>query len=404
MSTVSIIIPTYNRGQYLTEAITSALAQTLENLEVVVVDDGSTDNTAEVVCRIGDSRVRYIYQQNRGATAAFNRGIRESNGDYISILGSDDSYLPDALVPLVAELDRQPELGSVSGGYRYVDERGAFIREARPWESFRDLSTRSWLFWCPTILQSSIIRKSWFDVVGGFDEEVRIVQDWDFGLRISYAGCKMAWVKTPVFDYRLHQGQITRDASQIRKDYRRVLNKFFAASDLPNDLRALQSAANAHAYLKGAARAYEAGQWEDGMADLDKAVKLDPSLLDDRARSIVDHFVAQIDTSEAAVPLQCLYQMFEHLPASADIVRRNRNTAMARLAMRRVFRAYAAQDVAETRRYLVQALTKDATWLLNRGVRAIILYTAIDSLLRSLRLSRTSGLTDNTISVACAKS
>lgn len=94
---VSVIIPTYNYGRFLGEAIQSVLDQTFTDFELIVVDDGSTDNTKEVVSSFKDSRIKYIFQENCGVSAAQNTGIRASTGEYIAILGSDDKWFPENL-------------------------------------------------------------------------------------------------------------------------------------------------------------------------------------------------------------------------------------------------------------------------------------------------------------------
>src|SRR5437867_1662330 len=105
MSKVSIVIAVYNRVRYLPMAIRSVLEQPLRDLELIVVDDGSTEDVREVISSFPDERIVYIYQENQGATAAFNRGLEAAGGEYVSILGSDDWYLPHGLQPLFEKLE-----------------------------------------------------------------------------------------------------------------------------------------------------------------------------------------------------------------------------------------------------------------------------------------------------------
>jgi len=121
---VSVIIPAYNQGLYLKEAIQSVLDQTYPNFDLVIVDDGSTDDTAEVVHRFRDQRIRYIYQENRGLSAARNTGIQHSDGELLTFLDSDDLFFPDKLEVLVAELEQHPEVGFVAGQAVLIDEYG----------------------------------------------------------------------------------------------------------------------------------------------------------------------------------------------------------------------------------------------------------------------------------------
>jgi glycosyltransferase involved in cell wall biosynthesis len=118
---VSVVIAAYNGAQYLPEAIDSALAQTYPKVEVIVVDDGSTDSTAEVVGAYG-ARVRYLYQQNAGTAAARNTGIQSAQGELIALLDQDDRWLPEKLARQVPLFFDEPRVGLVhSGGIRRAD-------------------------------------------------------------------------------------------------------------------------------------------------------------------------------------------------------------------------------------------------------------------------------------------
>ena len=110
---VSVIIPTYNRAEYLGEAIQSVFDQTFEDFEILIVDDGSTDDTQQLVLSFHDPRLRSFYQNNCGISAARNAAIRSADGEYIAFLDSDDVWLPELLESQVAVLDRRPEIGLV---------------------------------------------------------------------------------------------------------------------------------------------------------------------------------------------------------------------------------------------------------------------------------------------------
>ena len=109
MAKVSVIIPTYNRAEYVTHAIDSVLAQTYTDYEIIVVDDGSADNTKDVLLPYMD-RIRYIYQENAGLSAARNTGIKAAKGDWIAFLDSDDEWLPGKLAVQMRAVERHPQL------------------------------------------------------------------------------------------------------------------------------------------------------------------------------------------------------------------------------------------------------------------------------------------------------
>ena len=126
MPRVSVIIPTYNRAGYLCESIESVLTQTYTDYEIIVVDDGSTDDTEEVLqLWIADGTIHYVWQENRGESAARNHGIELAIGEYIAFLDSDDLFMPTKLEEQVAYLDNHPEVGMAHSCYSKFGEAGA---------------------------------------------------------------------------------------------------------------------------------------------------------------------------------------------------------------------------------------------------------------------------------------
>lgn len=173
---ISVIIPTYNRGKIIEKSIASVLAQTYRDLELIVVDDGSTDNTEDLVKAIADDRVRYIRQKNQGACAARNLGVQEARGEFIAFQDSDDTWKPDKLFKQIRVMQENPEVGIVC--CRTICERvdnssfislekhpgGIISRETGPY----GIST-----------QTLLVRKAVFDHLQ-FDTKVTRYQDLDF--------------------------------------------------------------------------------------------------------------------------------------------------------------------------------------------------------------------------------
>ena len=127
MPRVSVIIPTYNRALLLKESIYSVLGQTYDDVEILVVDDGSSDDTAEMVQRFDDRRMRYLYQENSGRSAARNHGMKVAEGDFFCLLDDDDYYLPHKLACQVAYLDINPDVDMVASGFQTVNRHGKVI-------------------------------------------------------------------------------------------------------------------------------------------------------------------------------------------------------------------------------------------------------------------------------------
>lgn len=211
--TVSVIIPTHNRRDLICETIQSVLNQTFEDFEILVVDNGSTDDTQQIVCAMGDSRIRYIYQENTGGPAGpRNTGIRNAWGKYIAFLDSDDLWLPHKLALQVEVLDRDLDIGLVfarhqpfGDGMVEADPWPSSISEARPGKIFKSLFL-SWNFIpCLTV----VTRREVLERIGGFDEEpaLKTIEDLDLWLRIAHT-YNIQCIHEVVSKYRLHRSNL----------------------------------------------------------------------------------------------------------------------------------------------------------------------------------------------------
>ena len=129
---ISVIIPAYNHAKYLSEAIQSVLNQTYQNFEILIVDDGSTDNTRQVVQNYTDQRIKYIYQENRGLAASRNAGLRVTQGEYVAFLDADDIFLPHKLEVQLDWFEAHPSCGMVFSGFYFMNDRGEPIKPFRP--------------------------------------------------------------------------------------------------------------------------------------------------------------------------------------------------------------------------------------------------------------------------------
>lgn len=236
---VSVVIPTYNRAEAVCAAIDTALAQTYGNIEVVVVNDGSTDNTLAALRRF-EERVHVISQQNSGPASARNTGVRASQGEIIAFLDSDDLWLPSKVERQVKLLERagRSVCCCVSNTRLcYVDGRrrtsfdSARIRSWHPegiWLNPAEvLATRFFTF-----NQAVAIRREAFDKAGGFDEQLRVLEDYDLALRLSLDG-PWAFVQEPLVEWRQGQDSLSytfKDSAMTSEVWPRVLKRAFAGA------------------------------------------------------------------------------------------------------------------------------------------------------------------------------
>lgn len=222
MPKVSVIIPTYNYSHFVCEAVGSAIKQTFDDREIIVVDDGSTDNTKETLLPYM-SKIKYIYQENKGLPGARNTGIGAAEGEYIALLDSDDRWIPERLEWGVSVLDRNPEVGLVFSDYYLNDGKNSRIKVARPpkRDMFENLLLYNFIP-CPTVL----FRKKCLDEVGLFDESLARLgsEDWDLWLKIAKK-YKFFYIDRPLAIYRLHPNSMIRNAEKMLTSQLMVINK-----------------------------------------------------------------------------------------------------------------------------------------------------------------------------------
>jgi glycosyltransferase involved in cell wall biosynthesis len=250
---VTVIMPAYNRERFIREAIESILAQTFTDLELLVVDDGSTDGTGAIVGAIADPRVRQIHQPHRGISAAMNRGLAEARGEYVARLDSDDVWLPDMLATQVAVLDERPEVGVVYARAQGMEEDGRITQHV--WgiaPRFPDDSLRSLVQGDCTSNITAVARRACVARAGGFDETLPTNEDWDLWLRVA-RHCAFAFTDRVLARFRWHAGSITsRDSPFFRQTLEErtaVLDKLFRDPDLPPAIRAMRADAYRNVHL-----------------------------------------------------------------------------------------------------------------------------------------------------------
>ena len=215
---VSVVVPTYNYGRFLPEALESVLAQDYPRMEIVVVDDGSTDETRAIVAPFVDRGVIYVWQENKGRGQARNAGIAASTGPLLAFLDADDVWLPGKLSLQVDHLERTPELAMVSGAYFDCDEENRPRRLVQPPDVEGYMLERLLVKNIVGNPTKVLIRRRCLDAVGGFSE-LPVSQDWDTYLRIA-SRFPIGFVRAPVAKKRDHQRRTlsARDRIEINQE------------------------------------------------------------------------------------------------------------------------------------------------------------------------------------------
>ncbi|WP_198662149.1 glycosyltransferase [Halorussus litoreus] len=263
---MSIVVPTYERAGVLPRALDSVLAQTYPEFELLVVDDGSTDETAEVVAdyRARDDRIRYLaHDENQGLAAARNTGIEAATGEYVTFLDSDDEFHPDLLKASVRTLSDLPsEYGGTYVAYEVLGpgERERLL-DVRP-----DVRSVDALDGYQVRMGGTTLRSSVFDDVGRFDPAITFVDDYEFWLRLldEYA---LRGVDEPLYRYYKHGDQITESDADLLRGLGQLLDR--KANLVPTDDRAKFRYKRGHAFARQ-------GRMAEAAAEFDRARRLAP--------------------------------------------------------------------------------------------------------------------------------
>lgn len=244
---VSVIIPAYNNGEFIADAIKSVLAQTHGRIECIVVDDGSGDRTPDEVRRFGN-RVRYLRQENRGVSSARNLGMNVAAGDYVSFLDGDDVWLPQKVELQMTLFKRRPELGAVYTGLHLTSREGDFTGREDPAPG--DFALRNTLLLERPIMSivTAVIPRHVVKTVGGFDENLSTSADCEFGCRIAM-NYPVEAVAKPLVLYRRHESQMHSNPRLTERDMRMVFERLFEDPNLPSEIRPLKNRAYANLYV-----------------------------------------------------------------------------------------------------------------------------------------------------------
>ncbi|MBS0375273.1 MAG: glycosyltransferase [Proteobacteria bacterium] len=255
--TVSVVIPAYNAGRYVRAAVESVLAQDYPAIEVIVVDDGSTDDTAEVLRQFGD-RIRVIRQANAGVAAACNAGARAASGPWLALLDADDEWLPDKLSQQVARCGAfavsHTDSVCFGEGLERETRRSSFepphAGRVLPQLLVRNFITKS----------SVLMRTAAYRAVGGFDESLPGVEDWPLWIAL----CKdheLGYLPEPVVRYRVHRQSKSMQVRKTLRDHERIIAAAFAPGGAGAAFPALRREALLASYEIHCHYALEAGDW-----------------------------------------------------------------------------------------------------------------------------------------------
>ena len=273
---VSVIIPNYNYSRFVCEAVDSALAQTYQDKEVIVIDDGSTDNSIELLAKYGNT-IRLIEQPNAGVCAARNNGVAVSSGELVAFLDADDVWMPTKLEKQVEQFKKDPAIVLSHVGVLDIDADGNILAAHTDGMSGK-VCTDMLLFERPVILgacSGAMWPKTVFESVGGFDSRLSTAADWDLCFRTARQG-KVAFVPETLFKYRLHGTNMHGNIDVMEHDMLLCYQKAFETAP---DLDGIKDRAYGALYRVLAGSYFQAGQYGGFLLNAAKSIWRRPASL-----------------------------------------------------------------------------------------------------------------------------
>jgi len=363
-------MPAYQHGNFIGKAIESVLNQTWRDFELIVVDDGSTDNTGEVVQQFG-TLLNYIRQENKGQAAARNHGIAEARGKYICFLDDDDLWEPGYLETVVSTLESEPETAALYTGFRLIDREDKLLpqisnRVVPPERMYNALIEGGWF---PPLVVT--VRRKCLDQVGPLEETLQGHDDWELWVRIARDHI-FRGISDLLARYRVHDGGLSSNIDHMLNDRILAVSKHFGppegeASSWPEDKRLAYGAAYRSAALGRLAR----GNVEMAWGHLLRAVEIYPALLN-RLSTLYElacgsqplGYRGQADRLDIEHNAADLFRRLDALFASSDSsVRALRGVAYGNTYLALAMLSDQAGDWAAARRYLWAAVRRYPTLL-----------------------------------------
>jgi glycosyltransferase involved in cell wall biosynthesis len=273
---ISVIMPTYNRADLVGQAIDSVRQQDFEDWELIVVDDGSTDETPEILSAYGRSgKVHCVRQENAGQSVARNRGLQRAKGKWVAFLDSDNRWLPHKLSTQVNALKTMSDVDVLYGDIELIDEEGRFVSSQPERPRYSGIIWRQLLHSNCVNFNTSVVRREKIEAVGRFDERLRRGEDYDLWLRLS-ANASFQYLPGVVAQYRVAGARVSDDYSGVFKSNLASVENFFESN--PNFLSKSEAGCvRAELYARLARSCAANGLMYDGITAALTAIRFCPN-------------------------------------------------------------------------------------------------------------------------------
>lgn len=351
---VSVIVPAYNQGEFIADAIQSVLDQTYQNFEIIVVNDASTDNTDEVVRRFNDPRLNYIvHEKNARLPATRNTGMRASQGEILALLDADDMFCAEKLQAQVAFLAEHPEVG-VSYNSRfnlhYSSKEIAGIWRPPPRVGLMDL-----MLGFPFAPSDMVVRRDWAFKVGLFDPAMGTAEDTDFPSRLALAGCQYAGIDRVLNYRRYHSGRPRKNLQGRLDDVARAQAAIFADPRCSKDVLDLGAMAIKHHLMVVMSLAYLQEETQLAQKFTRELIELDPNVIEGKPSEFIDFMTRESIADESLDHEAMLDRVIRQLPPELANLGARLETAKAVGALLRGLRSIAWNGIERGRAQLLRA-------------------------------------------------
>ncbi len=379
---VSIIIPNYNHARYLRDAVQSVLEQSYRNFEIIVVDDGSTDDSRAIAAEFGE-QIRYIWQENQGLSAARNTGIATASGEYIGLLDADDIYKPHFLDTLLSALRKDSQADGIICGYQFVDEHNRLLPQSEcrviPAQELHNVLLRDGNFLVP---ESILVHRRCYETAGPFDVDLSACEDWDMWLRIT-ANHRIISCNEILTRHRVLAGSMSSDPTRMVDNRLRVLAKHLGPE--PEHVGGRETSTHrvyGQAYLLSTVEYLQTHNLQRAYESLSRAAELCPQLFLEMQTFYElgcghqpkgNHGnLAELDVANSTKTTLELIERLFHDPQSEHRLRDKERKVYAKAYFALGLLAYGAQKIQFARRFLLQALIHDPSIIGNGQFAGII--------------------------------
>jgi glycosyltransferase involved in cell wall biosynthesis len=277
---ISIVTPSYNQSRFIEETIRSVLLQGYPDLEYIIMDGGSTDDTVEIIRKYEPWITHWTSEKDKGQSHAINKGWSLAKGDIIAWINSDDAYVAGSFEKVSEYFQKQPSVAMVYGDCDIIDEQGRFVKEC-PTADFnlQDLICNKWFI--PQ--QSTFLRRTVVEAVGGVRDDLHLVMDWEFWVRIALSGNNVSYLPVSLARFRRWgEAKTSFQSERSAEEKIAVLDDYFEKAEYVPQIQSYRKSAYAHVHCFGCSAYYRNNHTGKALSHLLKAIWFRPSLLKDK--------------------------------------------------------------------------------------------------------------------------